>query len=317
MLPHSGKLPGAMIEKTMQELERSYNLGTTPGVRRFAGTRWHFNDAYKTICDRGTVKLRFHPGTEDGTEEGTPVYWSPETLRIKRRDMGPFTFAAQILLNPKADALQGFQRGWLRTYRNYTGRGNRYILVDPASEKKRENDYTVMMLVELGVDGNYYVLDMVRDRLNLKERGDRLFDLHRKWSPITQVRYEKYGLMADIEHFEERMERENYRFRITEVGGITSKADRIKRLLPIFEQGRIYLPKSLHVTDYQKTMRDLVHDFIEDEYMAFPVGLHEDLLDALSRIAEPDLTLIWPKQEKRVEEALPLPHSDMRVGWMS
>ena len=114
------------------------------------------------------------------------------------------------------------------------------------------------------------------------------------------------------------MERENYRFRITEVGGITSKSDRIKRLLPIFEQGRIYLPKSLHVTDYQKTVRDLVHDFVEDEYMAFPVGSHRDMLDALSRIAEPDLTLVWPKKEKRVEEPQPpVSGADMRVGWMS
>ncbi len=78
----------------------------------------------------------------------------------------------------------------------------------------------------------------MRDRLNLKERGDRLFDLHRRYKP-KQVRYEKYGLMADVEHYQARMENENYRFPIIEVGGQTSKVDRIKRLIPLFEAGRI------------------------------------------------------------------------------
>jgi hypothetical protein len=46
-----------MIAKTMLEMERSYNLGTTPGIKRGVGTRWHFNDAYKTITERGTLAL--------------------------------------------------------------------------------------------------------------------------------------------------------------------------------------------------------------------------------------------------------------------
>src|SRR5690349_13669026 len=53
-----------MMDKTMSQLELSYNLGSVGGYRRFVGTRWHFNDAYKTLMDRGTAKLRFHPGRE-------------------------------------------------------------------------------------------------------------------------------------------------------------------------------------------------------------------------------------------------------------
>lgn len=295
-----------MIAKTMSRLEESYSLGTTPGgKRRFAGTRWHFNDAYRTIMDRGTAVAREHPGRVGGTEDGQSVYWDDATHESKRRDMGPYTYAAQILLNPKADALQGFRREWLRYYKRITALGemNKYILVDAASSKKKGSDYTSMWCVGLAKDGNYYALDMVRDRLNLKERADRLFDWHRKYKP-KQVRYERYGMMADIEHIKARQESENYRFDVTEVAGVTSKADRIKRLLPIFEQGRFYLPESAHVTDWQKQVKDLVHDFVEEEYFPFPVGLHDDMLDALARIAEPDLKLIWPKEEvmPKVEE---------------
>ena len=47
-----------MMAKTTEALALSYNLGTREGVRRFIGTRYHFNDSYKAIMDRGTVNPR-------------------------------------------------------------------------------------------------------------------------------------------------------------------------------------------------------------------------------------------------------------------
>jgi predicted phage terminase large subunit-like protein len=286
-----------MIAKTMVEMERSYNLGTTPGIRRAAGTRWHFNDAYRTVIDRKTFLGREHPGRVGGTEEGESVFWPEEIHSQKRRDMGPYTYAAQILLNPKADAMQGFKREWLRYYtRLDAAKMNKYLLVDAARSKKKGSDYTAMVVMGLATDANYYVLDLVRDRLNLAERLERIFTMHRKWKP-KQVRYERYGMMADIEAIKARQEQETYRFDVIEVAGVTSKHDRIKRLIPMFEQGKVYLPKSLNVADWQKIPVDLVHSFVEEEYFPFPVGLHEDMLDAMARIAEPDLRLVWPKEE--------------------
>lgn len=306
-----------MIEKTNKALEQSYNLVNVNFTRRFAGTRWHFNDSYSMVMKRSTAKTRKYPCTDDGEETGNPVFWTAEMLKQKRSDMGPYTFAAQCLLNPKADALQGFRRDWLRTYTKIQQDSlNWYLLFDGASSKKKGSDYTAGWAVGLGTDGNYYCVPEVRDRLNLKERADRLFTLHRKYKP-KQVRYERYGLMSDIEHFQARMEDENYRFTITEVAGQTSKQDRIKRLLPLFEAGRIWLPKSLHVADWQKIPVDLVHEFIESEYMAFPVGLHDDMLDALARICEPDLKLVWPLEEKPMVEAPRFVPQNAAVAWMA
>ncbi len=305
-----------MIEKTMTGLEQSYNLIAEDGVKRMRGTRWNFNDAHRTVIDRGTFIAREHPGRERGSEEGRSVYWPEKVHAEKRRDMGPFTYAAQILLNPKADNLQGFRREWMRNYTTMHGKTNNYILVDAASSKKKGSDYTAMIVVGLATDGNYYILDMVRDRLSLTERAERLFALHRKWKP-KQVRYEKYGLMADIEHIKSRQELETYRFDITEVAGITKKIDRIGRLIPIFEQGQMYLPNSLHRTDYQKKTVDLVTAFVEEEYAPFPVGLHDDMLDALARIAEPDLKLVWPKEEKMVIDAPRFRPQFAETGWMA
>ena len=287
-----------MIKKTTEAMELSYNLGIDDGLRRAAGTRYHYNDTYRTIIDRGTFELRKYPATRDGTMDGEPVLLARETLMEKRRDMGPYTFACQIMLDPKAEDAQGFRREWLKHYASTkNGAGmNKYILVDPASSKKANADYTVFWVVGLSTDENYYVLDIIRDRLSLTQRADRLMQLQHKWKPI-EVRYERYGLQADIEHIQDRMERENHRFKIVEVGGQISKIDRIKRLVPLFEQSRIWLPQTCNVTTYQGNVEDMVSAFIEEEYVAFPVGAHDDMLDAIARIAEPEMSLKWPDQD--------------------
>jgi len=90
------------------------------------------------------------------------------------------------------------------------------------------------------------------------------------------------------------------------VAGPTKKNDRIKRLIPLCENGKMYFPTSYNVADHQGIVRDLVKDFIEEEYLAFPVPIHDDGLDALSRLCEvegkytyqdskQDISLSWPK----------------------
>ena len=100
-----------------------------------------------------------------------------------------------------------------------------YIVVDPANEKKKRSDYTSMWAIGCGRDERYVVLDVLRDKLNLTERSDRLFDLIEKWRPIL-VGYEEYGLQSDIQHLQHLMDERNYRFRIVKLGGTTGKVDR-------------------------------------------------------------------------------------------
>lgn len=287
-----------MIQKTTEALELSYNLGDTHhGLRRFIGTRYHYNDAYRTIIRRGTVTSRMHPGTYDGEVDGEPVMWSREKMAEKRRDMGPYTFACQILQNPKADSKMGFLEAWLKYYRDPNHDGmNKILLVDPANEKKKSSDYTVMSVIGLGADEKFYLLDMIRDRLNLGERKKALFRLHRKWKPGF-VGYEKYGKDADISSIEEEMDSKNYHFEVTALGGRLAKNDRIKTLMPLFEQGRIYLPDTLYKTDYEGRSVDLIEAFVQDEYKAFPVSVHDDMLDCLARVNDPDVMLDWPMFE--------------------
>lgn len=305
-----------MIAKTTEAWEQSRNLTTEGGATRYAGTRWHFNDTYAEMMRRHAVKPRIYPCTVDGTVEGDPVIWTRERVAEKRRDQGPYTFSAQCLLNPIADEAQGFKSEWVQYFKQTEGANsfNAYILVDPANSKKKTSDYTSIWVVGLSQDGNYYVLDMLRDRLNLTERADALFSLHKRWKPM-KVGYEQYGMQADIQHIEDRQARENYRFPIVELAGKLSKPDRIRKLIPLFETGRIYMPETVFRTDYEGKVVELVQSFVEEEFKPFPVGLHDDMLDALARILDEDLDVTWPKQLQ--EDRYHRPLKRQRGGWMA
>lgn len=304
------------IKKTTSALELSYNLGAKGGHRRFIGTRYHMNDTYKVIMERETVIPRIHPATHNGKMEGEPVFLTKEELLEKRRDMGPYTFGTQMLQNPVADKSMGFKTEWLTYYEKLGdySKWNLYIIVDPASKKKTTSDYSVFKIIGLAPDGNYYLISMVRDRLNLTQRAAKLFELHEKYKPKA-VGYEQYGMQSDIEHIKYEMEQRNYRFNIVELGGSLAKEDRIKKLIPVYEQRRMYIPKSIHYVDYEGRAVDLIKSFIEDEYSAFPVCVHDDMLDCQARILDSNLGAVFPKQQEPEPDIYEGYYSDQ--GWMS
>jgi hypothetical protein len=73
---------------------------------------------------------------------------------------------SQMLQDPTAEEVQGFRKEWQQDWRPEPEAWramNRYLLVDPAGEKKKDNDYTVAVVIGLGPDQNYYLIDGVRN----------------------------------------------------------------------------------------------------------------------------------------------------------
>lgn len=211
-----------------------------------------------------------------------------------------------------------FKREWIQYLdRPPVGAGmNVYILVDPANAKHKRSDSTAMWVVGLGQDRNYYVLDGIRDKLNLSEKADALFELHRKWHPL-RVGYEEYAIQADIQYIRDRMQRENYRFEITPLRGLTKKQHRIEALEPVFRNKRVFFPKTMVYTQRDGKLVDLTREFLA-EYIAFPAGAHDDMLDALSRIVDQNFQTSWPltnEEQRRFEDRV----VEQSVGrtWMS
>ncbi|MEX2282249.1 MAG: hypothetical protein WEE89_07175 [Gemmatimonadota bacterium] len=308
-----------MMTKVESQYRLSFNLGDAEPRVRVIGTRYHFGDLYGRIIKEQTAKPRLYPATIDGALTGDPVYLSREQLDKKVRDMGPYISSAQLMQNPIADSKQSFARIWLRFYTPNTVGGARQmyrmLICDPANEKKKSSDWTTMGVLGAGPDHNLYLLDYVRDRLNLQERAQAFIRLHRKWQPQF-TGYEKYGKDSDIAYIKEVQEREVYRFDVRELGGQLSKFDRVNRLVPVCAERRYYLPERLIYTGYDHKPVDLIEQFVNEEYAAWPVPLHDDGLDMMSRVFDEGV-MIWPRGADEQATKRDRYSKEQRRSWMS
>lgn len=225
-----------------------------------------------------------------------PERYDEDRLFKISRAVGPRDWLSMYQQQPRSQEGDEFKRGYIRYYERppiEVGRGMTiYILVDAASSKKKNSDFTSIVVVGIGADGNKYLLDGVRDKLKLSERTKKLFDMHRKWNPRF-VGYEQYGQMADIEHIQSVMEQENYRFPITTLGGRMRKEERIRRMLPDLENNVWWFPEELWIKSVEGKVTDLIATIIEQEMLPFPVGRKDDFIDGMSRIY--DVELVRPR----------------------
>jgi hypothetical protein len=309
---------GEQIQKTTEGWELSQNLastGDTTGRQWHEGTRYHFADTYAAILKKGIITSRIYPATHDGTPDGKPVLWNENVWKEKRQLNGPYNTACQLLLNPIAGSEQDLKPEWIRTWEVRPHTLNVYILADPADSKEKGTSNTAMAVLGLDSAHNKYLLDGACHKMNLKERWEMLKGLHKKWTnePGVQgvyIGYEKYGMQADIQHFEQMMEIEGYFFPIQELSwtkdGTHSKDDRIKRLVPDLSSWRFFFPyegeqtkrqrevsergqdylcsKPIKRKNHEGKLYNLVQWMLANEYMLFPATTQKDFLDVMSRI---------------------------------
>lgn len=228
-----------------------------------------------------------------------------DKLRI---DLGEYHFSGQYLQEPVPIGGGEFNPLWVQKYQQggiKPSQMNVVILVDPSGgdemnkRKKKTSDWSAFMVVGLAPDNNYYLLDAVRDRLNPTERVDTLFMLHKKWNALCgkppKVGYEKYGMMSDIHYIDEKKKTDAYNFPLVQLGGQMMKEERIRRLIPDMQRNRWYFPATLPYVDNEGRMFDLTKELLESEMPSFPRARFDDMLDALSRVYEQELFLVFPK----------------------
>lgn len=236
-----------------------------------------------------------------------PKRLTPEILEQTRKEMTEIHFAGQFLQEPVPVGGGEFREEWMQWQKPggiKPKEMNLVILVDAAGgdelnkKKKKTSDWTSMVVVGVAPDNNYYLLDMIRDRLNPTERVDTLFILHRKWNGLTgkppKCGYEKYGMMSDTHYIREKQKQDTYNFPIIELGGSMMKEERIRQLIPDMQNGRWYFPPTLTYFDQEGRKFDLVVE-LKGEMASFPRARYDDILDSLSRVYSPDLFLSFPK----------------------
>lgn len=311
------------VQKTTDAWSLSDNLGARgeDGKSRswHIGTRYSYADTYQFILDKKALIPRIYPATDDGTIDGNPVFLSVEAWEEKKRKQTLSTLAAQMLQNPAAGAQAMFKKEWLRFADVRPATLNVYILCDPASSRKKGSDRTAIAVIGVDTARNKYLLDGFHHRMSLSERWTAISGLRKVWMAMpgvqsVKVGYERYGSTSDIEYFEERMERSKDAFEIVELAwprdGTGSKYDRIQRLEPDFRAGTFYMAAVTQgVTKNQQRVIELGQSYrvfspvkrydeikniyalnktLLDEYLVYPFSVHDDFLDACSRIYDID-----------------------------
>lgn len=320
------------VTKTTQAWELSDNLGVAGGRKWHVGTRYDFGDTYSEIIKRNAAILRQYPATHDGTIMGRPVLMTQSQWDKKVIDQGESTVACQLLCNPLAGTQRMFDVNDLEDYEVRPETLQVYIPIDPARSMKKGSANTAMPVIGIDYAGNKYLLDGYDHKMPLQERWQRMKELYETWTRAPGVQgvhvgYERYGAIADLDYFEERMRVEKCTFEIVELewprDGESSKTDRVQRLGPDFRSHRFYIPYPTNENRLTKAQHKMVESGYEyrisrpikrkdesgniydltERFKAqvgfFPFCQLKDLIDATSRIY--DMNPIVPSHVDETE----------------
>jgi len=315
-----------MVKKATDAFRLSLNLGTRDGTKRMIGTRFSFKDSYGELMKQKKWKPRVYPAEvdEEGVRKrcGIPVFLTEDELTEKYETQGEYIYSAQMLQDPTAESMQGFKEYWLKYWRSDRPYMNLYIVVDPAGSKKKGSDYTVMCVIGTDSLRNYWLVDMIRDRLSMSQKWQKLKELIQSWG-VKDVGYEKVGMQSDIDYINQMQEEEGVYFNIIPLQARSAKTERIKALQPYFQKGRFIIPRSLIYKTEDGDIEDLTEVFVREEYIPFPYSPHDDVLDAMSRILDTAMGVTFPTRsyviKGEVFDGDPLNMNDnMNAGsWMT
>ena len=233
------------------------------------------------------------------SDDGTPLWpsrWPLKKLEERKQfyiDSGtPAKFYQEYMNQAKspedqifseADINDGYYKGNLRFSEEYNswyikledGRSeyvNIYIGVDPASTLSTRNDYSVIMVLGVSAEYDYYVIEYWRKRVLPMECADEIFKIAERYKPVKRINIETISyqeMLRDYVH--KRSKREGKFLPGIEQGikgyGNQKKKDRLfEGLQPMFKAGAVHLKKDMH-------------EFI-GELLDFPKGTHDDTIDA-------------------------------------
>ncbi len=261
-------------------------------IQDYSGTRYHFADLYsKKITEPGmkVVQIPLETVGADGRPTGMPTHterFTTSDITSIRESIHPWVYNCQMQLNPEDPARMQFNSGMIQYWDVLPKELNYYLLVDPASAKKKKSDYTAMLVVGVVKDARgrrlKFIADGIRDKLNPKQRVDSAIELAKLWK-IKGCAWEAIGFQeTDCVYLEEKRRVEKLFFDITEIKShMSAKEDRIRSLVPQYANHEWFWPpkdKVVRNGTFDGKNYDLTEK-MEYELIKFPLGEHDDLID--------------------------------------
>ena len=274
-------------------------------LQDYSGTRYHFSDLYSVKKDDPAIKLIQIP-LEDG--EGNPTHcerFIKADIALIKSGLDPWVYNCQHLLKPEDPARMQFKMEMIQYYGGLPKECYYYLLVDPASRKKKKSDWTVMLIIGLMKSEDRvkkFIADGVRDKLDPKQRVDMAIGLAQKWS-IKSCGWEAVGFQeTDCFYLEESRRKNKLFFTIEEINSSkVAKEDRIRGLIPDYANLNWFWPQKgvierMSFLDGRKF--DLTTE-MEFEMLQFPLCEHDDLLDAMTFVSR--INTVVPEETKIIE----------------
>ena len=267
---HEDDLVGRLLKKEREEIEEGTHTG-----------------------DRWTV-INFPAIAEDddylGRKPGEPLWpefgFDLQRLTKIKQDVGSYVFNALYQQRPSAAEGAMFRRQWWQYYET----DPRLIQFDEMIQSwdctfkdSDGSDYVVgQVWGRKGADK--YLVDQVRDRMDITATMDAIRNMSAKWPKarlkLIEDKANGSAIISMLRH---------------KLGGIVpvtpkeSKLARAHAILPDVEAGNVYLPRN----------KPWVQDFIE-ECAAFPKGANDDQVDCMTQALQRwNTKTIWPKEKPR------------------
>lgn len=283
------------IEKVKQFYKDCQPLLDVGGRMVIIGTRWDYNDLYGWILDEPNVLSDFDIMVRQAYEGDWrvgkilfPKKFTWEIFEEIKRQMGSADFSCQYLNLPVDAETAPFKRKWFKYYEQSDLKGtalNTFTTVDPAISQEKSADYTAIVTVGVDQYNNWYILDIIRERLNPLEIINKLFLVYQRWYPL-EMGIELVSFQKTIKFFLlDEMRKRNLFLPIKELkpDARESKELRIKGLIPRYETGTIFHPKEAAFTEV-----------LENELVRFPKSVNDDVIDSLAY----QLQLTFPSKRK-------------------
>ncbi|MEI2307580.1 phage terminase large subunit [Klebsiella pneumoniae] len=232
----------------------------------------------------------------DSVVVGGVRYWSywpqmedvNDLLQLWEKDR--YTFLSQYQQNPMSLTGGIIDTSWFRTYTTLPKLTHRAVYVDTNSGKVEDwLDYTVFTLAGMGVDGNLYIIDVVRGRWDPEDLLKKAEEVWEKWRlsgsmrvmPLRHMAIEEkqagQGLITTLKKRSQTPGQLAIPVREIPRGTGQNKLVRCLNVIPQIKTGKVFVPAT-HTDDGQK----LSNIFYEDGTIA---GSTEWVLTAMTECA--------------------------------
>jgi predicted phage terminase large subunit-like protein len=199
-----------------------------------------------------------------------PERFPDDVIERLRRENGEAIFATQWQQNPSSTQGEVIKDDYLKPIAGCPPTATRiFISVDTAIKQTTSSDYTVFLLI--ATDGNrHYVIDIRRGRWDVTEMRDVAIRLLSQY-PAEKVLIEDSASGPALRTL---LLQAGHRCELRSVGN-RNKEERLQRVIAPFVDGRIYY---LNNQPWSVPFRN--------ELIQFPIGKHDDQVDAMTLYLE-------------------------------